>query len=353
MDGSTVVDRFTIKNNGVFDSDSRKEIIGPITQPFSNHNGGTIDFGPDGYLYIGQGDGGSGGDPEGNGQNLQTLLGSLLRIDVDNGDPYAIPSDNPHVGSSSARPEIFAYGLRNPWRMSWDHTTRTLWIADVGQSMREEIDVLALDDFDQHDLNYGWNCREGTIVYNPNCGNSGPWIEPVHDYPRSEGQSITGGHVYRGSSVPSLAGKYIYGDYGSDNIWAATFTANNGNNWNITFDSVELLENSPGGISSFGIDKTGESYMLKHDIGELSQLQSTGPCSASCPQLELSEASEVDDDTDDRINDLETQLDWVTALLVVVTAMSCVAMTLILVVLGVFLYKFHTLTGAYTNVDDI
>ncbi|MCI0528441.1 MAG: PQQ-dependent sugar dehydrogenase, partial [Nitrospira sp.] len=186
-----------------------------ISQPYSNHNGGNIVFGPDGYLYIGMGDGGSANDPQNNGQNLSTLLGKMLRIKVDKsetGKAYSIPKDNPFVGTKGAAPEIWAYGLRNPWRFSFDPLTQLLYAGDVGQNDREEIDIIIKG------KNYGWNIMEGTICtpgVNPNCKKQGLEL-PILDYPRSEGISVIGGYVYRGNLIPSLCGVYIYADYGMD-----------------------------------------------------------------------------------------------------------------------------------------
>src|SRR5690606_12185056 len=221
----SVVATFTSSDGGItLDPGSRQDVI-TANQPFTNHNGGHITFGPDGHLYIGLGDGGSGGDPLGHAQNTQTLLGTLLRIDVGGGTPYAIPADNPFAGnplcpadhtSSTSCPEIFAWGLRNPWRFSFDRESGALWLADVGQSAREEIDVI------ERGGNYGWNCREGRTAYSqpsPACASATNPIDPVHDYPRAEGQSVTGGYVYRGTAIPALVGQYVFGDYVSGRIW--------------------------------------------------------------------------------------------------------------------------------------
>lgn len=185
-----------------------------VDQPYSNHNGATIAFGNDGFLYWGLGDGGSGGDPDEHAQNPDSLLGKMLRLDVDSADPYAIPPDNPYA-SSGGRPEIFASGLRNPYRFRFDRTTGALWAGDVGQEAREEIDKITLGG------NYGWNLREGKICYPAQspCSSDG-FIDPVVDHGRNDATTITGGEVYRGSGVPAIAGKYVYGDFGTQTYWA-------------------------------------------------------------------------------------------------------------------------------------
>ncbi|MCH9053211.1 MAG: PQQ-dependent sugar dehydrogenase [Proteobacteria bacterium] len=221
-------------------------------------NGGTIVFGPDGYLYIVLGDGGKANDPFGNGQNLETLLGSILRIDVDHqdaGKKYAIPQDNPFVGHAKARPEIYAYGLRNIWRMSFDRETGDLWAGDVGQDLWEEINII------RKGGNYGWNVREANHKFGPN--GSGPrkdLIDPIWEYHHDIGKSITGGHVYRGKRVPALVGKYIYADYVSTLIWALDYDAKAGEvRGNHPISSEKLA------IMSFGEDEMGEVYFFATD----------------------------------------------------------------------------------------
>lgn len=229
-----------------------------IPQPFSNHNGGNIVFGPDRFLYIGMGDGGSANDPEGNGQNLKTLLGKMLRIDVDqkaNGKEYAIPPDNPFVATPGAAPEIWAYGLRNPWRFSFDPQTGLLYAGDVGQNAREEIDVI------RRGGNYGWNPMEGTIctpgVNHGNCDKS-RYDLPIIDYPRSEGTTVVGGYVYRGTAIPNLAGAYLYADFGSGRLWMLRYDGR------AVSDQRLLLETGKQ-IASFGEDEQRELYLA--DIG--------------------------------------------------------------------------------------
>jgi len=221
-------------------------------QPFSNHNAGQILFGQDGYLYITFGDGGSGGDPQGHGQNRFTLLGSIARIDVDNtqGDlNYAIPGDNPFFDMDvEFRQEIYAYGLRNPWRLSQDPVTGWLWTGDVGQRGFEEIDII------EKGANCGWNIMEGTSCYNATtCDTTGLTL-PVWQYGRSEGQSITGGHVYRGTAVPELVGRYIYADFVTGRIWALRYDG-------VGEPENELILNTDLNISAFGIDADHELYI--------------------------------------------------------------------------------------------
>ena len=250
----SVVSRFSVSADGRADPGSERVLL-EVAQPFSNHNGGQIAFGPDGYLYIALGDGGSRGDPQENGQDLGTLLGSILRIDVstvDSTGAYAVPSDNPFVGHSGARPEIWAYGLRNPWRFSFDRATGDLWTADVGQNRFEEVDII------RPGLNYGWNIMEGEECFaRSDCDRTGLEI-PVAEYGREDGCSVTGGYVYRGSSLPSLYGAYVYGDYCSGRIWA------------LRHDGDEVTEHmqivdSGLRIPSFAEDAAGELYVLSFD----------------------------------------------------------------------------------------
>lgn len=249
----SVVSRFqqTSTDQNLADAQSELVLL-EIPQPFSNHNGGQLTFGPDGYLYIASGDGGSGGDPQGNAQNRSNLLGAILRIDVDNpvGNlNYGIPEDNPYVGSTSFRQEIFAFGLRNPWRMSFDTQTGLLWAGDVGQNEIEEIDII------ENGQNYGWNILEGTRCFDADECNTENLTLPVFEYDQLAGdKSITGGYVYRGSKVTSLAGKYVYGDFISGRIWALDSELNSNLN-NI------LLMNSDINVSSFGTDNNMEMYI--------------------------------------------------------------------------------------------
>lgn len=261
----TVISRFEVSTNNADQADVASEtIILTYEQPFSNHNGGQIAFGPDGYLYIASGDGGSGGDPQGNGQNRATLLGNILRIDVDNtsgNNNYAIPPDNPFVNNNQGyREEIFAYGLRNPWRFSFDPATGRLLAGDVGQADLEEIDII------ESGGNFGWNVMEGTQCYqNDNCDTSG-LILPVWEYAHSQGNaSITGGFVYRGPTLNNLTGLYIYADFASGRIWSLDISDID-NPENTELLDTDLL------ISSFGVDDVNELYICAFD-GKIYRLQ--------------------------------------------------------------------------------
>jgi glucose/arabinose dehydrogenase len=262
-DGLRVISRYKTSTTDTDKADPLSELV-LITyvQPFTNHNGGKIAFGNDGYLYIATGDGGSGGDPLNNAQNRTVLLGKILRIDVNTAAPnlnYSIPADNPYVNNTQGfLPEIYAYGLRNPWKFSVDRETGTIWVGDVGQGQREEVDILVKGG------NYGWRLMEGNLCFNPaqNC-NPGDLITPIHEYDRSAsgGVSITGGFVYRGA-IPYLYGKYIYGDFGSRNMWALT------SNTDGTV-SNEFLQNFSGGISAFGEDQFKELYACNYSNGKI------------------------------------------------------------------------------------
>jgi glucose/arabinose dehydrogenase len=225
-------------------------ILLTVNQPFENHKGGQLVFGPDGFLYIGLGDGGSSDDPLGNGQNLQTLLGKMLRIDVDHGAPYAIPSDNPFAAGGGL-PEIWAYGLRNPWRFSFERNSGRLFCADVGQDQFEEIDIL------QNGGNFGWNIMEGAHCFNPASGcNMTRLTLPIFEYDHSEGEAVIGGYVYHGTAISSLAGTYVFGDYASGKIWG--LTENPPGTWTRT----DLLSTGAN-LSSFGQDAAGELYVVE------------------------------------------------------------------------------------------
>lgn len=242
-DGATVVAKIQLSAT----SPPKETILMVIPQPYSNHNGGMIAFGPDGFLYIGTGDGGSGGDPENRGQNPLTLLGKILRIDIDKGNPYSIPPNNP-VLSNQSPPEIFALGFRNPWRFSFDKMTGELWVGDVGQSHWEEIDRVVLG------KNYGWRIMEGTHCFRPQsqCSRQG-LILPEGEYPHTGSRcSITGGYVYRGKTIPMLLGHYIFGDYCSGEILQ------------LTKGQITVLHSTAQQISSFGEDEEGELYVVGH-----------------------------------------------------------------------------------------
>ncbi len=258
-EGDIVIARYRVSSDpNRADPTSGSILLEIQHRQFSNHNGGQLAFGPDGFLYIGTGDGGSGGDPNNNGQNRQQLLGKLLRIDVDSGTPYAVPASNPFVGRSDARPEIWAFGLRNPWRFSFDRETRDLWIADVGQGSWEEIDFQPGTSVGGE--NYGWRTMEGTHCFNPssNCNRNGLAL-PVIEYDHSAGAcSVTGGHRYRGFRHQRLRGTYIYGDFCTGVIWGATPRADG--TW-----APRQLANTNFQISSFGEDANGEVYVV--DLG--------------------------------------------------------------------------------------
>jgi uncharacterized repeat protein (TIGR03806 family) len=260
---------------------SRQNVI-RVNQPYENHNGGQIEFGPDGYLYIGFGDGGAGGDPEGRGQDTTDLLGDFLRLDVEGTAPYAIPPDNPFAGgpmctansnvSANNCPEIYAWGFRNPWRWSFDSVSGTLWVGDVGQNTFEEIDQV------RRGGNYGWNCREGAATYSASCGTSTGLIDPVHYYGRSLGGSVTGGYVYRGAALPALVGSYLFADYISGRIWRLVANGSGG------FSAQELLDTSLS-IASFGEGNDGELYVVDIVGGGLHRIVDGGGAAPPGPPV--------------------------------------------------------------------
>jgi glucose/arabinose dehydrogenase len=241
-----------------------EKIILEVEQPYGNHNGGMIAFGPDGMLYVSLGDGGGAGDPHDNAQNKNTLLGKILRIDVnrtDAGRAYAIPADNPFVHEKDSRAEIWAYGLRNVWRFSFDRASGTLWAGDVGQDSWEEIDTI------DKGFNYGWNAREGKHAFidlRKKPVPQGPFREPLWDYGHTEGQSITGGYLYHGKKWPELTGTYIYGDFMSRRIWGFKMENN---------QAVNKLLARGSHISSFGEDKDGELYFASLYDGRIYTLK--------------------------------------------------------------------------------
>jgi glucose/arabinose dehydrogenase len=252
--GEIRVERYTTTSADVADPASAKLIIAAAHSEFANHNGGLVAFGPDGMLWVGLGDGGGAGDPLGNAQNFNSLLGSMLRIDVNAGDPYAIPADNPFAGEPDVRGEIWAKGLRNPWRFSFDRSTGLLFIGDVGQSAREEVNAVP---YDAGGFNFGWNILEGFSCYDAAACDQSGMTAPIIDYPLSGGNcAVTGGHVYRGTAIEGLQGHYLYSDYCSG--WLRSFRYLGGaavqvTDWEIT---------NVGRVPSFGVDINGEIYMI-------------------------------------------------------------------------------------------
>lgn len=251
----SVLSRFETGSGGLGDPASESVLL-EVPQPFSNHNGGMIEFGPDGMLYVALGDGGSAGDPQRHGQDLGTLLGSILRIDVapEGSAPYAIPADNPFVGQSGARGEIWAYGLRNAWRFSFDRETGDLWTGDVGQNALEEVDVV------RRGGNYGWNVMEGSRCFRSSSCNADDFEPPVAEYGREMGCSITGGYVYRGARLPDLRGVYLYADFCSGRIWGLRYDGER-------VTEQGQLARAEFQIPSFGEDEAGEVYVLGFDGG--------------------------------------------------------------------------------------
>src|SRR5688500_6374811 len=251
--GELRIERYSVSTNANVANTASAKVILTVPHPRSNHNGGLAMFGPDGMLYLGLGDGGGAGDPDLNGQNRNTLLGALLRIDVSNGDPYAIPPGNPFVGQSNARPEIWALGLRNPWRFSFDRTAGVLYIADFGQNQLEEVNAVTAT---RAGVNYGWNVMEASACFNAStCNRSGLEL-PVHEYSHNDGScSITGGFAYRGSALPEIAGHYFYADYCVGAVKSFLYqngTATDKRSWDL---------GSVGSVTSFGEDSSGELYL--------------------------------------------------------------------------------------------
>ncbi|GAB4484334.1 MAG: PQQ-dependent sugar dehydrogenase [Anaerolineales bacterium] len=258
-DGNTRLVRYarSAENPNRADANSRLDLL-KISQPYENHNGGALAFGPDAFLYVGVGDGGSGGDPLGNGQSLNTLLGKILRLDVDSAAPYAVPADNPFGG------EIWAYGLRNPWKFSFDPATGDLFIGDVGQGDWEEVDYLPAGA--PGGANFGWSLMEGTHPFNG--ADSAELTAPVAEYSHSEGCSVTGGVVYRGA-LPAWQGVYLYGDFCSGTIWGLLRSGD-------TWLNAPLYQTSFG-ISTFGQDESGEVYLADYSAGRIYRLEAANP----------------------------------------------------------------------------
>lgn len=255
LNGNTVIARFQVTEDDLdrADSGSAKRLLS-IQQPYPNHNGGAVVFGPEGYLYLGLGDGGSGGDPLGSGQSTNTLLGKVLRIDVDGGDPYLIPPDNPFAAGGGLG-EIWAYGLRNPWRIAFDSQTGDLYIGDVGQNSWEEIDFLPAGS--PPGANFGWNYREGMHPYQGVSPEDAVLVDPVAEYGREEGCSVTGGVVYRGKELPAWQGVYLYGDYCTGRVWGLLPEQQGG------WQNAPLFDTGFT-ITSFGVDEQGEVYLVDY-----------------------------------------------------------------------------------------
>jgi glucose/arabinose dehydrogenase len=262
--GNTVIAEFQATSADAADPASEQRLL-VVPQPFANHNGGALAFGNDGYLYVALGDGGSAGDPLGNGQNVDALLGKILRIDVDGGAPYAIPPDNPLLGNPAALPEIWAFGLRNPFRMSFEHATGDLYIGDVGQGRVEEIDIGFASRGGGE--NYGWNVTEGSLCYSPSrdCDTTGLTL-PVLEYGHDEGCSVTGGVVYEGCRMPDLVGTYFYGDYCSAFVRSFRFASGQ------VTEQRDWTLSGIDHITSFGRDAYGEVYVVDRD-GEVYRLE--------------------------------------------------------------------------------
>jgi glucose/arabinose dehydrogenase len=255
--GDTHLSLFHVSTDPDQADPASEQVILTADQPYDNHNGGQVLFGPDGFLYLGLGDGGSANDPEGRGQNLGDLLGSILRIDIHGAAPYAVPPDNPFVGQAGVQPEIWSYGLRNPWRFSFDRATGDLYIADVGQNNFEEVDVATAAAGTAKGVNFGWNIMEGAHCLSGTLCDSAGLTPPTFEYAHDQGCSITGGYVYRGAAIPQLQGLYFFGDFCQG--WVRSFRYQAGTATELT-DWPTLR---PGGsITSFGEDAAGELYIL-------------------------------------------------------------------------------------------
>ena len=259
--GDTIIARFSVSADSPRADPASEVRLLKIVQPYDNHNGGSLAFGPDGFLYLGLGDGGAGGDPHHNGQSLDTLLGKILRLDVDHGSPYAIPADNPFANGGGL-PEIWAFGLRNPWRFSFDRLSGDMYIGDVGQGDWEEIDFLPTGT--PGGVNFGWNYREGFHSFEGEPPAGLNLTEPLAEYGHDQGCSVTGGVVYRGQSLAAWQGVYLYGDFCSGRVWGLLPTADG------SWQNMLLFE-TDAHISSFGEDEAGESYLVDYG-GALYQL---------------------------------------------------------------------------------
>jgi glucose/arabinose dehydrogenase len=263
--GDTVVAEYRRRGERRADPASERVLL-RIDQPYANHNGGMLAFGPDGFLYIGMGDGGSGGDPHDNGQRLDTLLGKILRIDVDRGKPYAVPGDNPFVNDQGRRPEIWAFGLRNPWRFSFDRESADLFIGDVGQNHLEEIDLLPTGT--PAGANLGWRIMEASQCFESDDCSTDGLVLPIAEYPTAEGCAVTGGYVYRGSRFPALRGGYLYADFCGGQIWGLS-----ANEARSGAANSRLLLQTQLNIASFGEDEEGELYVTDLSGGAVYQVR--------------------------------------------------------------------------------
>jgi glucose/arabinose dehydrogenase len=255
---TSIVARYRSQDGGMSINPHSRKLVLQVKQPYRNHNGGHLAFGPDGYLYYGLGDGGAAGDPKGNGQDPTTLLGAILRLDVERISPYAIPADNPFAKKRGGRGEIYAWGLRNPWRWSFDRQTGDLWVGDVGQNKWEEVDRVRAGD------NLGWNRWEGNHCYRQSQCSATGVVMPRAEYSHAMGCSITGGYVYRGKAMPFLQGEYLYGDYCSGRVWA--LKADNRQ------AKPQLVLMSGKRIASFSEDRNGELYLLDLASGRIFRL---------------------------------------------------------------------------------
>jgi glucose/arabinose dehydrogenase len=287
-DGNTRIARFSVSPDDANIGDPETEfVIYEAEQPYSNHNGGEVQFGPDGFLYIGLGDGGSADDPEERAQDLTSPMGKMLRINVDGVEPFEIPADNPFVGQENVLPEIWAYGLRNPWRYSFDSENGDLWIGDVGQSQWEEVDYFQAGS--TSGVNYGWDCYEGYENFEEQNCDGGEVVQyPIHVYPHTDGVSITGGVVYRSNEFPNLYGKYIYADYGFGNIWAITKESDN------TFTN-QIVKPSAGILPSvFGEDINKTLYVADYAGGKIYKI--TDACPLNNPFIDFNDGYIISSD---------------------------------------------------------
>jgi glucose/arabinose dehydrogenase len=260
--GTSIISQWQVSSDPDRGDPDSEQILMRVQQPYGNHNGGGVKFGPDGYLYLSLGDGGSGGDPQNHGQTVTTLLGTLLRIDPDLRGGYTIPEDNPFL-NGEGQPEIWAYGLRNPWRFTFDDVTGDLYIADVGQNAIEEINFTAAGT--PGGLNFGWNYKEGTQPFRGEPPAGLELVDPVYEYTHSEGCSVTGGHVVRAEHLPEWNGIYLYGDYCNGRVWGLL---QGEQGW-----QSQLLFTTGVNISAFGKDEVGDIYLLAHATGEVLRLE--------------------------------------------------------------------------------